>query len=271
MIDSALSLSHTKVNFLLAKFAYPITWAVEPTTRVQTMNRLQLAPPMVAKEVLDKVSIMYYVVLNTGFETKSDFTIGLWYPNEEDTTKYVESFLLTLKRKNNPTNLQLQEIYRAKISEVSLTRMYPNLPANPLKRPGEALTSGELQALRSDRQQAGFMLKSYLATFELKFKSEWFELSEAKQKGLLKDLDNFAEKMFPGRISSILLDTPMQDNCDSLYVAFLDKYVDFSDFMLFLKNLDIAFFIEDNFGKLTICNHTTREVLESPQNMISRS
>lgn len=271
MIDAGLSLQHAKLNFMLVKFAYPITWAVEPSTKVQRSNRLQLNLPFGAKEVTDKVSVAYYVILNTGFETKSDFAIGIWYPNDVDSAKFVESFILTLKRKNNPTQLTLTDIYRAKFSETSLGRMYPDLPQNPLKKPGQGLTITELQALHSDREHANFMLRPYMCTFELKFKNDWNDLGEARQKELLRDLDTFCDKMFPGVMSSVLLDAPMQSACDLLYVAFGDHYTEINDFSTMLRTLKIVDYIDGGFGKLTICNHTSRETLESPQDMVRRS
>jgi hypothetical protein len=268
-IDGSLSLKHKKVNFMLSTWTMPDTYSLDPSTQTRTDNRFKLNAPMMAKEILDKLNITYYLVLNTDHE-KSDFAIALWYPDDDDVIKQAEAMIQLIKRQNNPTLIQVTGMQRGRLHPLTLQRMYPDLPEKPAIRGiGEGTTQAELKQLESEHIQVGFMNRSYLTTSELKFKDSWYDLSEAQQAGMLKDLDNFASSTFPGLVESVLIDSPL-NTCDLIYASYLDTYSDLADFASLLKQLKIARYLDEGFGKTTICNHTSREALESPQSMVRR-
>lgn len=260
MLDTGLTLKHAKLNFQLAVFTYPMTYNLEPSTFTRKENRLDLKLPSTSEEIANKISAQWYIVLNTEHNKKSDFAVGLWYSDEAST--YVEAFVVGLKRKNNPTLLQLEDIKRGTLSQISFDRLYP-------KDVSGANTLDHIQNLRNDR--ANFMMKSYCNVVDMKFKDSWKSLADGQQLELLVELDKFASTYFPGLTESLLVDCPLGVS-DMYYVIYINSYNDLVDFASLLKlKTRIAQHLEGGFSNLTICNHTSHETLESPQTQIRRS
>ena len=93
---------------------------------------------------------------------------------------------------------------------------------------------------------------------------------ESLQKtSLLKGLVNQANNLFPGLVSTVLVDTPMATNPQTL-VIYANYYTYVEAYMSTLSNLPIYEYIQD-FNKVLICNHTSCATIESPKEMVRRS
>jgi hypothetical protein len=244
-----------------------MTMNLEPSTFTKKENRIKIAPQNpIPSEHLNDFNLEYYIILNTEHNHRSDFALAFWY--NDSAALWVEATVLQIKRQNTATSLTLETVTRGRINAISMNRMYPDLPVNPLS---QGLSQDQLDALHTQRQVVNFMKRTYLANFNLKFNAAWQELGEAEQTKLLKALDKFAEDKFPDIANSLLVDTPLGES-NMAYCVYIGQYEELVNFVTMLKaEAKIQKYLDNGFGNLTICNHTIREVLESPQTMVRKS
>jgi hypothetical protein len=234
---------------------------------LRVSNRLNLRRQIEREDLKGHISLMYYVILSTDYDVKSDFSMSFWYT--DDAAVEVEAALLEIKRKNTKTQLELKNVTRGKISEITMARMYPGLK---LPEPNAPVTThDQMRTMMNDRVKAGFMQRPYLIAIDLKFNEKWLNLGKAEKTGKLKELDTFAERYFAGKADSLLVETALGKS-DYTYVIYMDHYTDLADYASLLKNtVEIIKYLEDGFSSIIICNHTSVETLESPTTMVRRS
>lgn len=275
MIDARLSLESAKLNFQLAQFHYSSGIGLDINTQ---KPKLQLRRQIERKDLDGQISQMFYVTLGTESDIESDMAIAFWYTDEAATE--VEASILDIKRKNVSVTLRHTNTLRGRISDITMKRLYPDLEMpegstfetirqNNLS--SQIVTKNKLKALESDRTKAEFMFRPYLIAIDLLFNDKFNGLGESKKTSLLKELDGFASKYFPGKAESLLVETPLSE-ADYSYIIYMDHYSDLMDFAsLLVKESPMAAYTHNKFSDVVICNHTSIETLENPLSMIRRS
>lgn len=275
MIDARLSLESAKLNFQLAQFHYSSGIGLDINTQKPT---LQLRRKIERKDLDGQISEMFYVTLGTESDVDSDMAIAFWYTDEAAVE--VEATILEIKRRNISVELRHTNTIRGRISNITMERLYPDLEMpegstfetirqNNLN--SQVVTKNKLKAMESDRTKAEFMFRPYLVSIDLLFNDKFNGLGQSKQESLLKDLDAFASKYFPGKAESLLVETPLSE-ADYSYIIYMDHYSDLMDFAsMLVKESPMAAYTRNKFSDAIICNHTSIETLENPLSMIRRS
>lgn len=275
MIDARLSLESAKLNFQLAQFHYSSGIGLDINTH---KPKLQLRRQIERKDLDGQISEMFYVTLGTESDVDSDMAIAFWYTDEAAVE--VEATILEIKRRNVSLELRHTNTIRGRISDITMKRLYPDLEMpegstfetirhNNLN--SQIVTKNKLKALESDRTIAEFMFRPYLVSIDLLFNDKFNQFSQSKKESMLKDLDGFASKYFPGKAESLLVETPLSE-ADYSYVIYIDHYSDLMDYAgLLVKESPMAQYTHNKFSDAIICNHTSIETLENPLSMIRRS
>lgn len=275
MIDARLSLESAKVNFQLVQFHYSSGIGLDINTQ---KPKLQLRRQIERKDLDGQISEMFYITLGTESDVESDMAIAFFYTDEAITE--VEAAILDIKRKNVSVTLRHTNTIRGRISNITMERMYPTLKTpegstfetvrqNNLN--SQVITQNKLKMLESDRVKADFMFRPYLVAIDILFNDKFNGLGEEKQNSLMKELDGFASKYFPGKAESLLIETPFSE-ADYSYVIYMDHYSDLMDFAsLLVKESPMTPYTHNKFSDVIICNHTSIETLENPLTMVRRS
>ena len=256
-----------KVNFQLVTFKYSEMSELDGSARTRISKRMDLKIPFNSPEIQAQVNVLYYVNLGTNHLPEADFSLAFWYTDEA--VPAVEGAILAIKKKNSQTLVNVLGVVRGKMAEVSQKEFYPDKEINGVKTQPTIITPEVLKNLEAERAAAAFMMRSYLVSVDLSFESSWKDLDKSKRDSLLKALVGHAEKVFPGIVSTVLVDTPMSTHPQTL-VIYADHYTEVQSYMATLSGLGIYSYIED-FTKVLICNHTSCATLESPKEMVRRS
>lgn len=252
-----------KLNFQLVTFKYSEMGGLDGSIRVK-LPKFDLKVPFSSPEIQAQTNVLYYVNLGTNHLPEADFSLAFWYTDEA--IPHVEAAILTLKKKNSSTLLETLGVTRGRMAEISQKEFYPE--KNELT-PSTVITPDVLKKLEAERAAAAFMMRSYIVAVDLNLDRSWRDLDKSKQDSMLKSLMGHAEKLFPGIITTILVDTPMAPSPYTLLI-YANHFSEVQAFMGTLNSLAIYPYFND-FNRTLICNHTSCAVLESPKDMVRRS
>ena len=258
-----LSNKHVKMNFQMAVFGIPDTYDLDPSTKTRREHRLQLGPDMVSDQI--EVAQKYYTILNTEAELKGDFSVAYWY--DDEAVVHVESQIVRIKRINTATQVSLANVIRGRMNEISFKRFYPGVEPAPDGQPLPSFTWNNLKTMQYERQEVNYLSHKYLAAIGLNFTDKFDDLADSTKLKTLITLDKYASEVFPGKVESVLLDTPL-GKTDYVLLVYFNYYLELNNYIAMLKNMDLANYLEGGFGNVTICNMTTKQQLESPQSMV---
>jgi hypothetical protein len=255
------------LNFQMAVFAFADMYDLTPVTHLQREKRLDLSKGIKPAEL--QVAESYYTVLNTQAAVEADFSVGFWYDDASFTS--VEAHVVGMKRKNTATSIEMVDIIRGRMNEISFSRLFPDADVEALEpEVKEKYTFDNLNRLKTERQSASFLQHNYVAVVQLHVTEDFKGLVASSKKSKLKKLEGFASEKFPGVVESVLLDTPF-GKLDNVLLVYFNTQVDMINYVNMLKEEEFAKILDGGFSDITICNTTTRQQLESPQSMIRKS
>lgn len=256
-----LTNTNVKMNFQMAVFSFPDTYDLDPITKVRRERRLNLGPDMTSEQI--QVDQKYYTVLNTQSQLKGDLAVAYWY--DDAAVVHVESQIVRIKRVNTSTQLELANIVRGRISEISFQRLYPGADM-PEGNPVPSMTWNNLVMLQNKRE-LNYLNHKYVAAIELNFNEKYKGLQENSQARMLTTLDKYASEYFPGQVETILIDTPLAKT-ENVLLVYFNFYLELNNYISMVKSLDVANYLEGGFGNITLCNLASKQQLESPQSMV---
>lgn len=256
-----LTNTNVKMNFQMAVFSFPDTYDLDPMTKVRRERRLNLGPDMTSEQI--QIDQKYYQVLNTQSQLNGDLAVAYWY--DDAAVVHVESQVVRIKRVNTSTQLQLANIIRGRMSNISFQRLYPGADI-PVGTPTPSFTWNNLMMLQNKRD-LNYLNHKYVAAIELKYTDRFKGLQENSQTRLITSLDKYASEYFPGQVESVLIDTPLSKT-DNVLLVYFNFYLELTNYITMVNSLDISGYLEDGLGNITLCNLASKQQLESPQSMV---